>query len=110
MSNHFSPGDRVVAINTDCNPLAAPKNSQLHQFCFPDGPLRKGMVYHVAAAGPSKDSNQALQITGLRVLWGSWEILWNSSRFRKIDSQASLAAHKRRQKKAAAETKHSPNT
>jgi hypothetical protein len=46
----FAPGDRVVAINTDMSgPICGPTNPELHPFLFPDGPLRKDVIYHVAS-------------------------------------------------------------
>jgi hypothetical protein len=81
----FSPGDRVVAVKADLpGPICGPPDPGLHPFCFPDGPLRNGVVYHVAAVESSRDGNQGLWLTGLRVVWGPRELPWNSSRFRKI--------------------------
>ncbi len=81
----FAPGDRVVAIRAHLpGPICGPPNPGQHLFRFPDGPLRNGVVYHVAAVGFSRDGNQALWITGLRVVWGPRELPWNSCRFRKI--------------------------
>ncbi len=83
----ISPGDRVIAINTDpSRPICAPPELLGSHFSFPDGPLREGTLYHVAAAHPCLDGNQCLLITGLRVILNSQPIPWNSSRFRKIDS------------------------
>ncbi len=95
----FAPGDRVVAINTDMSgPICGPANPELHPFRFPDGPLRKDVIYHVATTSQSKDGNQGLYITGLRVFWGSTQIPWNSTRFRKVDTLRDHAPKKRRRK------------
>jgi hypothetical protein len=81
----FSPGDLVVAVRAhQPGPICGPPDPGQHLFRFPDGPLRNGVVYHVAAVGFSRDGNQALWLTGLRVVWGPRELPWNSSRFRKI--------------------------
>jgi hypothetical protein len=99
----FAPGDRVVAINTDMSaPICGPTNPELHPFIFPDGPLRKDVIYHVASASASKDGNQGLQLTGMRVFWGPQEIPWNSSRFRKVDQLSGHSPAKRRRKQPAA--------
>jgi len=95
----FSPGDRVVAINTDLSgPICGPSQPALHPFRFPDGPLRQDVVYHVAAVRRSRDGNQGLTLTGLRILWGAQEMPWNSSRFRKLENLADHAPKKRRRK------------
>jgi hypothetical protein len=95
----FAPGDRVVAINTDMSgPICGPANPELHPFLFPDGPLRKDVIYHVASVSVSKDGNQGLHLTGMRVFWGPHEVPWNSSRFRKVDSLKDHAPKKRRKK------------
>jgi hypothetical protein len=105
----FAPGDRVVAINTDLSgPIAGPADPTLHQFHFPDGPLRRGGVYHVAATGPSKDGNQGLFLTGMRVFWGPRALAWNSSRFRKVQDaghpEIAEARERRRPRRLANET------
>ncbi|QTN33612.1 hypothetical protein HZ994_15280 [Akkermansiaceae bacterium] len=96
----FAPGDRVVAINTDLSaPICGPPNPETHQFRFPDGPLRRDVIYHVKSVHSSRDGNQGLHITGLRVQWGSnGEIPWNSSRFRKVETLHTQAPKKRRLK------------
>lgn len=81
----FSPGDRVVAINTDMSrPIHAAPNVHLHSFSFPDGPLNRGVIYHVAGVHSNPDGSQGLFISGMRVLWGAQEVPWHSSRFRKV--------------------------
>jgi hypothetical protein len=81
----FAPGDRVVAINTDMSgPICGPQNPEAHPFLFPDGPLRRDVVYHVTRVGKCRDGNQALWLTGMRVFWGPTEFPWNSTRFRKV--------------------------
>jgi hypothetical protein len=81
----FAPGDRVVAINTDMSgPICGPQNPETHPFLFPDGPLRRDVVYHVTRVGKCRDGNQALWLTGMRVFWGPTEFPWNSTRFRKV--------------------------
>ena len=98
----FSPGDRVVAINTDLSgPICGPSQPALHTFRFPDGPLRQDVIYHVAAVRRSRDGNQGLTLTGLRVCWGSQEMPWNSARFRKLENLADHAPKKRRRKQPA---------
>lgn len=69
----FAPGDRVVAINTDMSrPLCGPANPMLHPFLFPNGPLRRGVIYHVASVtGPLSDGYQGVFLTGIRVFWGN---------------------------------------
>lgn len=80
----FAPGDRVIAINPDMSgPICGPANPELHPFLFPDGPLRRDVIYHVASVTISKECDQGLHLTGTRVFWGPHEIPWNSSRFRK---------------------------
>lgn len=99
----FAPGDRVVAINTDMSgPICGPANPELHPFLFPDGPLRKDVIYHVASVSVSKDGNQGLYLTGMCVFWGPREIPWNSSRFRKVDSLKDHVPKKRRRKQPVA--------
>lgn len=99
----FCPGDRVVAINTDLSgPICGPSDPSLHPFRFPDGPLRKDVVYHVASVSGSIDGNQSILLTGLRVFWGSREIPWNSTRFRKVDCLKGYPPKKRRRKQPAA--------
>ena len=81
----FAPGDRVVAINTDMSgPICGPQNPEIHPFLFPDGPLRRDVVYHVTRVGKCRDGNQALWLTGMRVFWGPTEMSWSSTRFRKV--------------------------
>jgi hypothetical protein len=96
----FAPGDRVVAINTDLSaPICGAPNHELHPFRFPDGPLRRDVIYHVKSVSTSRDGNQGLQITGLRVLWGTNDVIpWNSSRFRKVEVLRTHAPKKRRRK------------
>ncbi len=99
----FAPGDRVVAINTDLSgPICGPANPDRHPFLFPDGPLRKDVIYHVASVSVSKDGNQYLILTGMRVFWGAEEIPWASSRFRKVDTLKGHTPKKRRRKQPLA--------
>lgn len=99
----FAPGDRVVAINTDMSgPICGPANPELHPFRFPNGPLRKDVIYHVASVSGSKDGNQCLHLTGMRVFWGSWGLPWNSSRFRKVGTLKGHTPKKRRRKQPVA--------
>jgi hypothetical protein len=98
----FTPGDCVVAINTDMSgPICGPANPELHPFLFPNGPLRKDVIYHVASVSVSKDGNQGLYLNGMRVFWGPQEFPWNSSRFRKVDSLKDHVPKKRRRKNPA---------
>jgi hypothetical protein len=99
----FSPNDHVIAINTDLStPFCGPPDPSLHTFRFPNGPLRKGVIYHVESVRPSPDGNQSLGITGLPVFWGAHTIYWNSSRFRKVDTSRTHAPQKRHRKQTAA--------
>jgi len=99
----FAPGDRVVAINTDMSgPICGPANPELHPFLFPNGPLRKDVIYHVASVSVSRDGNQGLHLTGMRVFWGPREFPWNSSRFRKVDTLKNHVPKKRRRKQPLA--------
>jgi hypothetical protein len=99
----FAPGDRVVAINTDLSsPMHGPTGSPLSAFSFPDGPLRRDVIYHVASVHPQASGNLGLCITGLRVFLYNHEIPWNSSRFRKVDTLKGHAPKKRRRKQPAA--------
>ena len=95
----FEPGDRVVAINTDhSGPICGPANPGSQPFTFPDGRLRKGPIYHVAAVGLTLRGTQSLWITGLRVFWGNQEMPWDGTRFRKVETMANRAPKKRRRK------------
>jgi hypothetical protein len=102
----FKPGDRVVAINTDVStPLRPPADPDRYPFLFPDGPLRKGVVYHVEALSASSKCQPGLFLTGCRITWGDSEIPWHPSRFRKVLSLRDHVPKKRRRKKpASAET------
>jgi hypothetical protein len=82
----FAPGDRVVAVNTQEGPLKllAPLDSR--RFDLPDGPIRKGVVFHVSAVTHIKDGSPGVFITGLRCLWGNRDFPWAASRFRKVES------------------------
>lgn len=102
----FAPGDRVVAINTDLSaPILPPVKGHLHSFSFPDGPLRRGVVYHVAAVRPHSGNAQGVFITGSRVMWGPHEIPWHFSRFRKVDNLKDYLPRKRRRKKPVQATR-----
>ena len=95
----FSPGDRIVAINTDLSgPICGPSQPALHPFRFPDGPLRQDVVYYIAAVNLCRNGNQGLTLTGLRILWGAQEMPWNGSRFRKLENLDDHAPKKRRRK------------
>lgn len=98
----FQPGDRVVAINTGPGPIKALVPLDSHPFLLPDGPLRQGTVYHVAAVCTIRDGSQGILLTGLRVLWHSREVPWNPGRFRKVgDDRASVSIKQRRKQPAA---------
>jgi hypothetical protein len=100
----FTPGDRVVAINTDLSrPMHDPTGSPLSAFSFPDGPLRRDVIYHVASVHPQASGNLGLCITGLRVFLHNREIPWNSPRFRKVDSFKGHAPKKRKRKQPVAD-------
>jgi hypothetical protein len=82
----FSAGDRVVAINTILNgPICPPPDPSLHPFCFPDGILLKGQVYHVKSTIDTDGGGQGILLTGLRVHWGETEVPWSATRFRKLN-------------------------
>jgi hypothetical protein len=101
----FAPCDRVVAINTDLSaPIYGPANPESYPFLFPDGPLRNDVIYHVASVSASGDGNQCLHLTGIRVFWGSQEMPWNSTRFRKVDALKGHLPKKRRRKQPVAAT------
>jgi len=95
----FAPGDRVVAINTDMSaPILAPAVVARSSFRFPDGPLRRNQVYHIAAVEPLRDGSQGVFLTGQRVLYGNREVSWHHSRFRKVDTLRDHSPKKRRRK------------
>ena len=95
----FTAGDRVVAINTNLTaPIAPPSDPDLHPFCFPDGALREGQVYHVKSIYDANSQGQGIYLTGLRVLWGAIEVPWAASRFRKVDFTCSHLPKKRPKK------------
>jgi hypothetical protein len=52
---------------------------------------------HFALIG-SSDGNQGLTLTGLRICWGSQEMPWHGSRFRKVENLADHAPKKHRRK------------
>ncbi len=86
----FRPGDRVVAINTNTShPIHDRSGSQAGDFSFPDGPLRRGMVYHVIKTESHADGGQGIYLTGLRVRKFCRIIPWDASRFRKLSSHGS---------------------
>jgi hypothetical protein len=84
----FSPGDRVVAIDTTMNgPRVLPNNFPSEcSFHFPDGPLRPNKVYHVYTCIETGNGTQGLYLTGLRVFLDQTEISWSCSRFRLVES------------------------
>lgn len=85
---YFSPGDRVVAIDTTMNgPRVVPSHFDSDcSFHFPDGPLQSNKVYHVNACNEIENGAQGLFLTGLRVFLGKREISWSSCRFRHLES------------------------
>jgi hypothetical protein len=98
----FAPGDRVVAINTMSGPLYPADDCSLHPFLLPDGPLRKDVIYYVAGTVKHPSGLQGIFLTGLRIMWGSNEIPWASSRFRKVDTLRDCAPKKHRRKQPVA--------
>jgi hypothetical protein len=81
----FSPGDRVVAINTKLDgPIRLIGDPKERTFRFPDGPLRRGVVYRVDEVASRPDA-QGLFLNGIRVIENDYEIPWDSSRFRKVE-------------------------
>ena len=98
----FKPGDRVVAINTDISsPINDPSGSPPSAFSFPDGPLRKDVIYHVRMVRPLTTGGQGVFLTGMRVTLHKQPIPWDSSRFRKVDTLRDHAPQKRRRKQPA---------
>lgn len=82
----FAPCDRVVAINTDMSaPIRPSGDFRAHPFLFPDGPLQRGVIYHVESVLNRPDGSQGVYLTGMRVTWGDLHISWDSSRFRKVE-------------------------
>ncbi|MEY3394286.1 MAG: hypothetical protein RL346_522 [Verrucomicrobiota bacterium] len=106
----FSPGDRVIAINTDLSRPICADPSLPDAYCFPDGPLKRDTVYHVENVQPCRDGHQGLFITGLRVYVGKYHIPWNSSRFRKVDLLSNHEANKRHHKKPCGKTHETRKT
>jgi hypothetical protein len=99
----FAPGDRVVAINTDMSaPIYPNGDRSQHPFQFPDGPLRRGVIFHVASVKALSTGRQGVFLTGIRVMWGSEEIPWASTRFRKVDTLRDHVPQKRRRKQPVA--------
>jgi hypothetical protein len=99
----FAPGDRVVAINTNMSaPVHPPSDPDRHHFYFPDGPLRRDVIYHVEATRVTTDGHQGVFLTGMRATWGDLDIPWDSSRFRKVDSLKGHLPKKRRRKQPVA--------
>jgi hypothetical protein len=98
----FAPGDRVVAINTDMSgPIYMLGDCSQQPYRFPDGPLRQDVIYHVAET-VMRPGRQGIFLTGIRVMWGSYEIPWDFSRFRKVDTLKGHAPKKRRSKQPVA--------
>jgi hypothetical protein len=99
----FAPGDRVVAINTDLSgPINDPSGSPMSAFLFPDGQLRKDVIYHVRLIQSLTTGHQGLFLTGLRVILHNHQIPWDSSRFRKVDTLKGHTPRKRRRKQPVA--------
>lgn len=94
----FSPGDRVVAINTDVSFPLRPAGLVLREIHLPDGSLRENIIYHVKAVKQTGDGLQGLFLTGLRAFYGTREIAFHYSRFRKVDFLSDHAANKRSRK------------
>jgi hypothetical protein len=99
----FAPGDRVVAINTNMTvPLYPDGDFSQHPFRFPDGPLCQDVIYHIAETVMRPIGRQGIFLTGIRVMWGSQEIPWDFSRFRKVDALKSHTPKKRQRKQPVA--------
>ncbi len=99
----FSPGDRVVAINTDISaPLHPNGDRSRYPFQFPDGPLRRDVIYHVASVTGRPGENQGIFLTGMNIRWGPNAIAWDSSRFRKVDVLHEHSPRHRRKKQPTA--------
>lgn len=81
----FEPGDRVVAIDTDMSRMVHPAGRGTTDFKYPDGLLRKDVIYHVAAI-KWVPAGQGLYLKGLRSFRGDREVAWGAVRFRKFDS------------------------
>lgn len=107
--NDFSPGDRVVAIDTALNgprvlPNHFPDDCSFH---FPDGPLQPNKVYHVYACNEIDNSIQGLYLTGLRVFLDHTEISWSSSRFRRVESTGHPKISQKNEPKSSGSTQDS---
>lgn len=101
---HFKTGDRVVCVNADMSrAMKPPAKEELHAYQFPDGPLRKDVIYHVAKACDFA-SGQSLYITGLRVFWGKMEMPWCGTRFRKVDALKGHVPEKRKRREPKKKT------
>lgn len=101
---NFSPGDRVVAINTDVSVPIYSKVPIVLAISLPDGLPRKNTIYHVKSTELSKSGSLGLFITGLRVFYGKSEITWHSSRFRKVDLTRDYVQKKKKRKQPMALT------
>jgi hypothetical protein len=102
----FAPGDRVVAIDTRQGPLLWKDPRDKNLITTPDGPPRKGVVYHVERIMHTKCGSPGVTITGLRSHWKNLELPWCASRFRKVDTLKGHLPKKRRRKQPALATQH----
>jgi hypothetical protein len=110
--NHFSPGDRVVAIDTKLNgprvlPNHFPDDCSFH---FPDGPLQPNKVYHVYACNEIDKGTQGLYLTGLRVFLDLTEISWSASRFRRVESTGHPKISQKSEPESSSSTQDSDST
>ena len=107
--NNFSPGDRVVAIDTALNgPRVLPNHFPDEcSFHFPDGPLQQNKVYHVYACNEIDKGTQGLYLTGLRVFLEQTEISWSASRFRRVESTGHPKISQKNEPKSSSATQDS---
>jgi hypothetical protein len=96
--NPFALGDRFIAMHSDLSAPIYSSKSIPDAYGLPDGPLKENTIYHVENVRSSRDGNQGLFITDLRVFIEKYHIPCNSSRFRKVDFLSGHAANKRRRK------------
>jgi len=94
----FALGDRVVAIDTRQGPLLWDDTRDKSLITTPDGLPREGIVYHVKEIMRTSSGDLGVFITGLRSCWGSLDLPWCASRFRKVDSSQGHTQKKRRRK------------
>ena len=75
-------------------PIRPDRDTSLHPFPFPDGPLRRDVICHVEWVRQLSGGYQGVFPTGIRAILGG-------SRFRNVDTLAGHAPKKRRRKPPA---------